>query len=363
MSDVITASSTDQQQPIRAGGRRNEVANLQLEVVAGVHRGVALTLDKADYRIGSSRQTDIVLSDRGIAPEHAVLHDEGATVRIDATGGEVSVEQKSIPMGYGYRVRLPAEIVLGEARLHLFRPTMSGSTMSNPTVSRCFEWVDRVLGKDAGFAADSAEKLLTSTRELLVNKPITVAGTLICSVLVVTALAFGLPQLAQINFAHAKTNDANIIDAGKNGADQDVTSTTAPAESMTPAAQAARNLGKRLAAAKIQTLRVSIVDGRLVVQGTLTKPQTLEWTAIQRWFDQTYGSHIVLTANVTDVDGRANPRLQLQAIWYGDHPYIITAEGEHYYQGAILDNGWVVREIAADHLLLAKDGDTVTLTY
>jgi len=356
MSDVITASSTDQRQPIKAGSRKNEATNLQLEVVAGVHRGVALALDKADYRIGCSRQTDIVLSDQGIAPEHAVLHDEGATVRIDATGGEVSVGQKSIPMGYGCRVRLPAEVVLGGARLHLSRPAMPGSTLSSSTMSRCFEWIDRVLGRDAGFAEDRAEQLLAATRKLLADKPITVAGTLIGSVLVVTALALGLPQ---INFAYAKTNDAHIIDTEKPG----IPSTTAPAESMAPAEQAAQNLNKRLAAAKIQTLRVSIIDGRLVVSGALTKPQALEWTAIQRWFDQTYGSHIVLTANVTDVDGRANPKLQLQAIWYGDHPYIITAEGEHYYQGAILDNGWVVREIAADHLLLAKDGDTVTLTY
>jgi len=364
MSDVITASSTDQQQLIKTGDRKNEVANLQLEVVAGVHRGVALTLDKADYRIGCSRQTDIVLSDRGIAPEHAVLHDEGTTVRIDATGGEVSVGRKSIPMGYGYRVRLPAEVVLGEARLHLSRPAMSGSIMSSsimfsPTLSRCFGWVDRFLGRDAGFAADRAEQSLAAPRKLLADKPITVV---ICSVLVVTALGLGLPQLAQISFAHAKTNDAKITDnGGKNAVDRGISLTTAPAES--PAAQAAQYLRKRLVAAKIQTLQVNIIDDRLVVEGPLTKRQTPEWTAIRRQFDQTYGSRIVLTTNVTDAEVRANPKLLLQAIWYGDHPYIITAEGEHYYQGAILDNGWVVREIAEDHVLLAKGDDTVTLTY
>jgi len=72
---------------------------------------------------------------------------------------------------------------------------------------------------------------------------------------------------------------------------------------------------------------------------------------------------VVLTATVTDDGGRAMPTLGLQAIWYGDHPYIITAQGERYYQGAVLDNGWVVREIAADRLLLAKGGDTVALNY
>jgi len=394
MSDVITASSTAQQQSIKTDGRKifgskifsskifgdkTKVADLQLEVVAGVHRGVALTLDKADYRIGCSHQTDIVLSDHGIAPEHAVLHDEGATVRIDATGGEVGVERKRIPMGYGCRVRLPTDIVLGTARLHLSRPTNARPAsveFSADGAGQLLATTGRLLINKL-LTNKPINKLLANKpiNKLLANKPITIAGTLICFALVATAIAVDQPQLAQISIAHAKTNDAkisqtnaNVVGIGKIAVDQGITSTAAPSirehsSDNQSVAEAAQNLSKRLDAAKIQTLRVSTVDGRLVVSGALTKPQALEWAVIQKWFDQTYGSHIVLNANVTDVDGRANPRLQLQAIWYGDQPYIITAEGEHYYQGAILDNGWTVREIAADHLLLAKDGDTVTLTY
>jgi anti-sigma28 factor (negative regulator of flagellin synthesis) len=352
MAGVIMTSSTAQLPSTKTGDHKTDLANLQLEVVAGVHRGVVLTLDKADYRIGCSRQADIVLSDRGISPEHAVLRNEGATVRIEATGGEVSVEQKSIPMGYGRRVRLPTEIILGEARLHLSRSI------------------------NAEFTASSAGLLFAATGRLLVNKPIVTGSVLICSAFVITAMALDLPQLAQMNFAQARTNDArtsqaktNVDSTGEIAVDRSVTSTTAMRtsssniQSVATAAQAAQDLSKHLDAAKIQTLRVSTIDGRLAVSGTLTKPQMLEWTAIQRWFDQTYGSRIVLTANIADGDGRTKPRLQLQAIWYGDQPYIVTAEGERYYQGAVLDNGWIVREIAADHLLLARDGDTVALTY
>jgi hypothetical protein len=199
------------------------------------------------------------------------------------------------------------------------------------------------------------------------------AGTLVCSALIVLAFALGLPQAAHIYGAQvygvqAKTNAA---DAGNLAGDRDVPSATAVAartrssntQSAEATAQAAQDLGKHLEAAKIHALRVSALDGRLVVSGKLTKSQALEWTAIQQWFDQTYGSRIVLTANVTGDDGRTMPALQLQAIWYGDHPYIITAEGERYYQGAVLDNGWIIREITADRLLLARDGDTVALTY
>jgi hypothetical protein len=57
------------------------------------------------------------------------------------------------------------------------------------------------------------------------------------------------------------------------------------------------------------------------------------------------------------------PNLQLRAVWFGDRPYVITADGQHFNQGAVLDDGWVVQEIAQDHLLLAKDGDTESFAY
>jgi hypothetical protein len=50
-------------------------------------------------------------------------------------------------------------------------------------------------------------------------------------------------------------------------------------------------------------------------------------------------------------------------VWFGDRPYVITADGQHFNQGAVLDDGWVVQEIAQDHLLLAKDGDTESFVY
>src|SRR5262249_26072838 len=246
----------------------------------------------------------------------------------------VSVERKLIPLGYGCRVRLPAEIALGEARLHLSRQAGQSSSSSG---------------------------------RLLVNRPIAIAGALICLALMIIAVVLCLPQITRVNVAQA---GANFGDAKNIAVDQDVTSAAAAgrkhgsnAQTAAAAAQAARELGARLDAANIHALRVTAVDGRLAVSGKLTKRQALEWTAIQQWFDQTYGSRIVLTANVADDDGRAMPTLGLQAIWYGDHPYIITAQGERYYQGAVLDNGWVIREIAQDRLLLAKDGDTVALAY
>ena len=36
----------------------------------------------------------------------------------------------------------------------------------------------------------------------------------------------------------------------------------------------------------------------------------------------------------------------MQAVWFGERPYIITAEGNRYYKDAFLDNGWTIKDIA-----------------
>jgi hypothetical protein len=102
----------------------------------------------------------------------------------------------------------------------------------------------------------------------------------------------------------------------------------------------------------------------LAVAGKLSQQEAIDWATIQQWFDQTYGGRIVLTTKITPPgETRTMPALQLQAIWYGEHPYIVTADGERYFEGAVLDNGWIIRDIGEDRVLLAKGGETVALTY
>jgi hypothetical protein len=314
------ASSNAQQQATIA---RAQEVQLKLEVLAGVHRGATLSFDKAaDYRIGSSPKADIVLRDSGVAAEHAVLRIEAAAVRIDATGGEVGVDHKTIPLGHGCRVRLPAELALGETQLRVLRP-----------------------GADP--ALRGARHVLAQARKSLTDKPIAMASAAICLAVVATAVALGRPRAVPVRTAEAKTEIG-----GRGGV-----------HAVATAQQAAAALEARLRAASIRRLKVSAVDGRLVVSGKLIKQQALEWAAIRQWFDQTFGGGIVLTANITDADGPAMPTLQLRGIWYGDRPYIITAHGERYYEGAVLGDGWVVRQIGKDRILLARAGETVVLKY
>jgi hypothetical protein len=305
---------------------RRKSAKLKFEVVAGTHQGALLLLDWADYRIGSSPDADIVLSDEGVAPEHAVLHVGPGGVRIDATGGSVTIEHEPLALWRGRRVRLPANITLGAARIHL------GGDDLGPRLDE--------LGRELG-------------RRVLHN-PLTGAAVLACLVIAVT-VARELPQTARASRDGEHTGAAEVAAWER---------PTSGAKTQSVAEAAARELSTRLDAANIRTLRVTTADGRVAVAGKVTKEEAVSWAAIQQWFDQAYSGGIVLTTEISPTaEGRTMPALQLQAIWYGEHPYILTAGGERYFEGAVLDNGWIIREIGEDRLLLAKGGETVALTY
>jgi len=335
---AMTASTAPQQKsPQSAASMRRGLAKLKFEVVAGTHEGAVLMLDPADYRIGSSSNADIVLSDPGVAPEHAVLRVEHGTVRIGATGADVTVEQEPLPLSRGRRVKLPVNFRLGEAQIYLSDP-------------------DR----------DDPHQRLGELGRWVIRKPLTVAGALAGFVLGVAVVAQELPQAARTVGLAVTTSSA---DAGApkrmtDGSAVGPSAAIADRQSAVTAEDAARELNSRLDAAKIQTLHVSAVDGRLAVYGKVSPQEAIDWAVIQQWFDQTYGGRVVLTTKISPPgEPRTMPALQLQAIWYGEHPYIVTADGERYFQGAVLDNGWIIRDIGEDRLLLAKGSETVALTY
>jgi hypothetical protein len=304
-------------------------AKLKFEVVAGAHRGAVLWLDEGDYRIGSSPDADIVLSDHGVAAGHAVLRVGRGAVHLGASGAGVTVEREPLPVSHGCRVRLPANFTLGTAQIVLSHSD-----------------------ENAG------------ARGIVIQRRLTAAVVLAGVGLAVVA-ARGLPIKAGRATSIAVTAVSADDSAGSLSPPPGVPSTALSANSSGPTAEEVITaLNSRLKAANVETLQISAENGRLSATGTLTGDAADKWTAIQQWFDQTYGSRFVLATKL-DPPGapRTMPALQLEAIWYGERPYIVTADGEHYFTGAVLNNGWVIRDIDENRVLVAKDGETVALKY
>jgi type III secretion protein D len=237
----------------------------------------------------------------------------------------------------GRRIRLPVNVTLGAARIHL-----------------------------SGDGGDDLRRRFEELGRRVLRNPLTAAAALACLVLAITVVARELPQTAR-SVVLAVTTGASEVGASERATPRsaaELSGTNSYARSVATAEAAARELSTRLEAANLRTLRVSAADGRVAVAGKVTKEEAVSWAAVQQWFDQTYSGGIVLTTQISPTgEARTMPALQLQAIWYGEHPYIVIADGERYFEGAVLDNGWIVREIGEDRLLLAKGGETVALTY
>jgi hypothetical protein len=323
-----------------AGTSRLENASSkpELEVVGGFHSGVSLALDDGIYSIGSTPDADIVLRDPGVASEHALLRIEGGGMRIEAMGGDLGVGEELITQGHGCKLRLPVDIAMGDARLRLSHTGAGRAGLLGGN----FQPVGRFLSK----------------------RPFATAGGVIVCALAVSVAARDAPtpkvpeaQAAEPNLSITKTAfypDAETL--GKYAGRPE-----SPAQPTVE--EAASQLLARLKSLSINSLRVTTADKRILVIGSLTKREAPAWASAQQWFDETYSGRVVLTTSVTIGETKGAPNLRLQAIWFGERPYVITEEGAHFYEGALLDNGWVLQRIGDDRIVLEKDGESQALTY
>lgn len=358
-----------------------------LESIAGFHRGVRLELEPGDIRIGSTPGADIVLRDAGIAAEHAVLRVGRRTIDLHAIGGEVRVGENVIANGYGCALQAPIDLTIGEARLRISierkqaaattagetgkstaRPRFSTSLM----VAGALLIAVPALGLAAMRPAAKANDLTSAARvEAQAQAPGNENPTLAAA----SKMMADLPAADRKFIEHCLSSRTGIsvreAIAELNGCDRQPSPTlaaalngTAPSVAAPNVADAGRKLTERFSASGLTGLRVNAAGGQVVVTGSITKQQTGAWTEAQQWFDEAYRGRLVLVANVTPTDAKKPaPVLNVQAVWFGERPYVITTEGNRYYKGAFLDNGWMIKDIVDGRILLAKDGETLALVY
>ncbi|SIT55736.1 conserved hypothetical protein [Mesorhizobium prunaredense] len=307
----------------RTPASRHSVA---LSVTHGFHAGAQLSLVAPLYTVGSSTESDVVLRDAGIAPVHARLRRKGSQIEIEAVGGHVTLATgEIIREGQGSRCKLPLAISVGDAHIRLVNPERPPNRWS------------------------------------VSNRPLLVVGSVLFAVFAVSIAANGF------SFAESDSGkklsaqvDKPITVAFAGEAGQSVVDDSSPTPSTT---EAERQLKLRLEQSGISTLAVQQSPGRLVVSGMIANDKNGAWTETQSWFDQAFGAHITLASNVMVGNAEQAPRLRLQAIWYGERPYVIATDGARYHEGAFTNDGWTVKRIGETELLLTKGGATVALKY
>jgi Inner membrane component of T3SS, cytoplasmic domain/Inner membrane component of T3SS, periplasmic domain len=360
-----------------------------LESTAGFHRGVRLELERGDVRIGSTPGADIVLRDAGIAAEHAVLRVGRRSIDLHAIGGEVRVGEEIIANGYGCALRAPIDLTIGEARLRISvernqapaqTPVEPGDAPARPRISPAILIAGALLfavpalglaamrpaAPKAGDLTSAAPLNVADGHERIAGlQQVEAAGVETVSVRAASRLMADLPATDRQFIQHCLSSRPGIsmreAITELNGCDRQPPANPGPALN---AEDAGRKLTERLNVSGLTGLRVTTGAGQIVVTGSITKQQTDAWTEAQQWFDATYRGRLVLVANVTPTDAKKPmPVVNVQAVWFGERPYIITAEGNRYYKGAYLDNGWTIKDIADGRILLSKDGETLALVY
>jgi type III secretion system (T3SS) inner membrane Yop/YscD-like protein/type III secretion system (T3SS) inner membrane Yop/CscD-like protein len=332
----------------QAAARSSPSRRPMFEVVSGLHSGVTLWLESGDHHIGSAPEADIVLRDPGIAPDHALLSIKGRNVRLEAIGGDIGLVAGSLAKGHGCRERLPLDLSLGEAQLRISLSDEPSAGLFNRQLRRVGQPAARrplvLLGAAVGcfyfvsVMADSSSEAPRGLSKFAVSAPAT-------------------PGLLAVDTDRLEHREASLRARGET---QGSTSTISTPSTIDEAAQ---QLAARVRDAGLQAIRIRIEEGRLAAFGSLDKRQASAWTVIQQWFDQTYGGRVFLLTDVTFGTSRATPNLQLRAIWFGEHPYIISADGTRRYEGAVLNDGWVIQEIGETRAVLKKGDDTFALTY
>ena len=299
----------------------NAASRPELEIVGGLHKGASIALDDGEYSIGSTANAGIILTDAGVAPQHAILRIDRFATHIEATGGDVGVNGKLITQDHGCRVRLPGAIAIGEARIKLTR-----------------------AGEGSGLVPGA----LAPLANFVSARPFMAAGSIVFCALAFSIASRGLPISPNPSVQGPVKGNGEKASAA-----------------VTPSLvqEAATKLSTQLRSVGINSLKITPADQHVAVSGSVARRDANAWANTQQWFDETYSGRIVLTANVAVGDSKDLPAIRLQAIWYGERPYVILEDGSHYYEGAVLDSGWTLQRIAEDRVVLQKGGETLALTY
>lgn len=291
----------------------------RLDVTAGVHRGVSLPLDEAVYSIGSGAAANLMLRDVGVMERHLTLCFSARHVDVEATGGDVRViragRETTIVRGHGYRGRLPVDIRIGEATLRLAVPERNGPAV-NPVWYGKAQWAIAALFM---FICAGALAMLRDT-PMYASEPESLQRLSIAEEQPVQA-----PKAASLQLARA-------------------------------------DLASQAKAAGLENLKLDVSAGQVRVSGTVEPGQEQDWLALQQYFDGRYGRQYVLRGDVRVRESAARPRVNFQAVWFGDNPYVINASGARLYPGAPLEGGWKLERIEDGQVVLALGDERFALT-
>ncbi|HLY88265.1 MAG TPA: FHA domain-containing protein [Acetobacteraceae bacterium] len=275
------------------------------QVISGPNAGAMVRLHPGRYRLGSALANDIVLADTSIAAEQAVIEISNNHAAIELLADGTSLGRRKLRGGSRRALKPRSELTLGASRLRLTAPQQGGR------------------------------------QPLMLALPLLIGVACVALGLAPAASKHPTPAPAAI-----QPRQVQIAAARPEAADDAI------------AALRVRLTADGLGAA----LHVEEEQGAVMVAGSILATDRERWQAEHAWFDGRFGADIALLDRVTFSTTQDLPRLDVRAVAMSPVPYVITASGDRYMAGAVLQGGWKITRIALNCVVLQRNGHEIDVT-
>ena len=358
-----------------------------LTLEAGVHAGVVQRLASGCYAIGRDLNADLVLADPSLEARHAIVSLAGGRVRVRAIDGAVNLPgQRRLSPGQQRRFSLPVELSMGETRMRLTAPARRdrlGWRTALLGLAVLCGGIIIPIGTESSFSS-LASRTSVAAAEVAIAAPAPIVPPALTvesgegaealrravQATVSAAISAGAERGGQLAAIEAAPDRFRLTGFVPTAADRSAIEQMLEGRTdrinldLLAIDEVAEELGARLAAAGLaDAVRVAPGFGTITVDGVIDPALQPSWQLTQAWFDQRFAQRIVMVCNVAISDEDSGPRLTIEAVWVGAHPYVVAADGRRYGEGAALDNGWQLDRIEADRLLISRGGQQLALTF
>ncbi|MCH4561269.1 hypothetical protein MJ877_34880 [Mesorhizobium jarvisii] len=295
----------------------DDTISLYYEVLSGLYCGLAGKTSLETSLVGSGLDADMIFVEQGLASHHFRIKLLGNSVEVEALAAGLRIEGKrNIAVGESVVVSLPVVVLSGE-------------------MSILWSVKNGVLNSSIGISSVSSRVL---------------------AMVMFASLAAG--TLAAI-FSY--NGDAGVSRPDTPRADYE-SKRTSPRASDQTAEAVAKELQDEVDRAGLLNVKVTSARGAVTAEGTVTSASIISWRKLQQWFDHRSKGALTLINGVLTQDEKAPSAIAVEAVWHGPQPYLVV-DGEKYFVGAVLEDGWTVDRIEEGRVLLSRNGRLAALPY
>ncbi|MGX5805604.1 SctD/MshK family protein [Bradyrhizobium sp. Arg314] len=295
----------------------NDTLCLHFEVLSGLYCGLTGKLAPETNIIGSGLDADLIFVEQGLASHHLRITLLANSIEVEALAAGLDVKGSgNIAAGEVIVVPLPVVIDLGAMSI-LWSAQGAAPAGSSGTPRHSIPVLAFVLLGSVGIGALSA----------------------ICSY-------YGSAGASSVNAPDVRLESKLTHNLTDN-------QTTVAA---------AKDLQQEVDRAGLLNIKIGSAKGVVTAEGTVTSASATSWQHVQQWFDHHTKGALTLVNGVITKEEKAPSAIAVEAVWRGPLPYIVI-DGEKYFVGSLLDDGWTVDRIEDSRVLLSRNGRLAFLPY